>query len=66
VAASDGQKVFEEIEDAISFSRSVCISFMSVKDLTTAFLNCAIGQLNKKYSEQEIKIKAINQGLFLS
>jgi hypothetical protein len=57
VAASDGQKVFAEIEDAIRSGKCVCLSFQGVDDLTSAFLNSAVGQLYGKYSEQEIKAK---------
>jgi len=62
VAASDGQKVFAEIEDAIRSGKKVCLSFQGVEDLTSAFLNCAVGQLYGKYSEQEIRAKlSINE-----
>ena len=57
VAASDGQKVYREIEKAIASGKVVQLSFQGVEDLTSAFLNCAVGQLYGKFSEQEIKDK---------
>ncbi len=57
VAASDGQRVFVEIESAIKSGRKVCLSFQGVEDLTSAFLNCAVGQLYGKFPEQEISEK---------
>lgn len=57
VAASDGQKVFTEIENAIKSGRRVCLSFQGVDDLTSAFLNCAVGQLYGKFPEKEISEK---------
>ena len=57
VAASDGQKVFVKIEDAIRSGKCVRLSFQGVDDMTSAFLNCAVGQLYGKYSEQDIKAK---------
>lgn len=54
IAASDGQKVFAEIEASIRSGRKVCLSFQGVEDLTSAFLNCAVGQLYGKFPEQQI------------
>jgi len=55
VEAADGQKVFELIKKALSDKRKVTLSFLNVEMLTTAFLNTAIGQLYKDFSEELIK-----------
>ena len=56
-AAEDGQKVFELIEKALKEGNKVKISFQNVEMLTSAFLNVAIGQLYKDFSEEDIKSK---------
>jgi hypothetical protein len=53
--AEDGQKLFEMISKGISEKRKVVVSFENVKMQTTAFLNTAIGQLYKDYSEAEVR-----------
>lgn len=55
VEAEDGQKVFELTKKAFDAGHKVTLSFLNIEMLTTAFLNTAIGQLYKDYSEQEIK-----------
>lgn len=55
VEAEDGQKVFELIVKAFSENKKVVLSFLNVQMLTTAFLNTAIGQLYKDYSDVYIK-----------
>lgn len=55
VTPQDGQKVFETIRTAIEAGKSVAISFAGVADLTSAFLNAAIGQLYGLYPDQELK-----------
>lgn len=55
VEAEDGQKVFELIKKALSENRSVTLSFLNVEMLTTAFLNTAVGQLYRDFSEEFIK-----------
>lgn len=54
-ASEDGQKVYEQISKELTNNNNVIISFKEVEDLTTAFLNAAIGQLYKDYSEEELK-----------
>ncbi|MGD9977135.1 MAG: STAS-like domain-containing protein [Bacteroidales bacterium] len=51
VEADDGQKVFELIKKAFNDNRQVVLSFLNVEMLTTAFLNTAIGQLYKDFTE---------------
>lgn len=55
VEADDGQKVYELIKKALLENRKVKVSFQNVEMLTSAFLNTAIGQLYKDFSEGEIK-----------
>jgi hypothetical protein len=45
VASQDGQKVFEQIQQALKDGKKVRLSFQNVESLTSAFLNAAIGQL---------------------
>lgn len=55
VEAEDGKKVFELIKRILLDNRSVTLSFLNVDMLTTAFLNTAIGQLYRDFSEDIIK-----------
>lgn len=55
VEAEDGQKVFNLVSKVFMEDKSVMLSFKNVEMLTTAFLNTAIGQLYKDYSEEEVK-----------
>jgi hypothetical protein len=45
VASQDGQKVFEQIQQALRDGKKVQLSFQNVESLTSAFLNAAVGQL---------------------
>lgn len=55
VEADDGQKVYDLIKRIFLEKRSVTLSFLNVKMLTTAFLNTAIGQLYGEFSDEFIK-----------
>jgi hypothetical protein len=55
VAASDGQKVHDQIATALKAGRQVHLSFANVASLTSAFLNTAIGQLYGEFSETDIR-----------
>ncbi len=55
VEAEEGQRVFELISKAFKDEKKVNLSFQNIEMLTTAFLNTAIGQLYKDYSETFIK-----------
>lgn len=55
VASSDGQKVYERLNDALDADREVVLSFHNVTTLTSAFLNAAIGQLYGSFSEEKIR-----------
>ncbi len=68
VEASDGQKVYERIKKILSEKRKVSLSFLNIEMLTTAFLNTAIGQLYKDFTEEFIKenlevVEMSNSGL---
>ena len=53
--AEDGQKVYVLIDKALKDKRKVHISFLNIEMLTTAFLNTAIGQLYRDYTEEFVK-----------
>lgn len=55
VEADDGQKVYGLIKKAFHEGRKIKLSFQNVEILTSAFLNTAIGQLYRDFSEEEIK-----------
>ncbi len=55
VEADDGQKVYNLIVKSFKEKKKVILSFLNVELLTTAFLNTAIGQLYKDFSEDFIK-----------
>jgi len=53
----DGKKVYDVIFGALSNEKEIIISFDGVTDLTSAFLNNAIGQLYGKFEKDYIKSK---------
>ena len=55
VEAEDGQKIFELIKKALVSNHKVILSFVNIQMLTTAFLNTAVGQLYRDFSEDEVK-----------
>jgi len=55
VEAGDGQQGFELVYKAFKENKKVVLSFLNVEILTTAFLNSAVGQLYKDFSETDIK-----------
>ena len=55
VEADDGQKVYNLIVKSFKEKKKVILSFLNVELLTTAFLNTAIGQLYRDFSEDFIK-----------
>ncbi len=55
VEAEDGQKVFDLVKKVLLEKRRVTLSFLNVEMLTTAFLNTAIGQLYRDFSEEVIR-----------
>jgi hypothetical protein len=58
IASDDGQKVYEQIVAALQEGKSVELSFDGVVDLTSSFLNTAIGQLyNGDFDENTLRTK---------
>lgn len=55
VEADDGSKVYESLKLFLSEKKPVSLSFQNVEMLTSAFLNTAIGQLYRDYSQEDIK-----------
>jgi transcriptional regulator len=55
VEAEEGQKVYVLIKKAFDNGNKVVLSFLNVEIMTTAFLNTAVGQLYKDYTEETIK-----------
>lgn len=57
VTNEDGKKVYDVISNALFDGKNIIISFDGVTDLTSAFLNNAIGQLYGNFDEASIKSK---------
>jgi len=55
VSSEDGQKLFDLINKNFKEHNKVELSFQDVTNLTSAFLNTAIGQLYGNFSEEFIK-----------
>jgi uncharacterized protein DUF4325 len=57
VASDDGQRVYDRIASAFKEDKNVTLSFLNVSNLTSAFLNAAIGQLYGTFSEDQVRAK---------
>lgn len=55
VSSEDGQKLFDQINTRFKELQKVSLSFQDVTNLTSAFLNTAIGQLYGNFSEEFIR-----------
>ncbi len=55
IEADDGQKVYDLIVKVFKEEKKLVLSFLNIELLTTAFLNTAIGQLYRDFSEEFIK-----------
>ena len=55
VAAEDGEKVYHVVYEALKNGKSVTLSFKGIEDLTSVFLNAAIGPLYGEFSEEFLK-----------
>jgi len=55
ISADDGQKVHDAILAELKQGNKVQLSFAGVEDLTTAFLNVAVGQLYGELDEAILK-----------
>jgi len=55
LSSDDGAKVHDAIVAALKKGEKVRLSFRAVEDLTSAFLNAAIGQLYGEFDEEELR-----------
>lgn len=55
VSAEDGEKVYRLILEALHQGKNIEISFKGIEDLTSLFLNAAIGQLYNEFEDDELK-----------
>jgi len=55
IASDAGDKVHAKIVDAIKRGDKVQLSFVGIQDLTSAFLNSAVGQLYGEFPEPQLK-----------
>lgn len=55
VSSADGGEVHEEIAEAFRRGEDVVVSFAGAEDVTSAFLNAAIGQLYGEFDEELIR-----------
>ena len=55
VSADDGEKVFQQINQALQDGQEIRLSFLNVESLTSAFLNAAIGQLYGSYTPEQLR-----------
>jgi hypothetical protein len=55
VSSQDGQKIFEQIQQALKDGKKVMLSFQNVGYLTPAFLNAGIGQLYGFFDHEFLK-----------
>lgn len=64
VDAEDGQKLFSVISKSIGEGKNeVTLSFEGIELITSAFLNTAIGQLYRDFSEETIKSNLKVEGM---
>jgi hypothetical protein len=64
VSSEDGEALCLVIENAFRGDRSICISFAEDAEISSAFLESAIGSLYKgEFSEDEVRKKVIIHGL---
>lgn len=61
ISADDGEKVFKQLQQAIKQQIKIKISFKNIKILTPAFLNSAIGQMYKDYTEEMKKYCSVEE-----
>jgi hypothetical protein len=64
VSSEDGQKLYLAIKNAMHTERMVLVSFKNAAEISSAFLDAAIGQLyNGEFSEKELKERLVLQDL---
>lgn len=57
ISMEKGEKLLKEIQKALNSEDDVIVDFEGVSDLTTAFLNVAIGHLYLDYSKEVLNAK---------
>ena len=55
VESDDGEKIYDLIKKALQEEKKVKLSFQNIEILTSAFLNTAIGQMYRDFTEKKIK-----------
>jgi hypothetical protein len=55
VSSADGSAVHDRIAEAFRHDETVVLSFVGVEDVTSAFLNAAVGQLYGEFNEEIIR-----------
>ncbi len=63
VEAEDGNKVYEFIKQALEERKNIVLDFINVEMLTSAFLNTAVGQIYRDFTEDEIKNRIHTENL---
>jgi len=56
VSSDDGHGVYQRIQRALQDKNDITVSFADVEDVTTAFLNAAIGKLYGEFDEETIRL----------
>ena len=59
IASEDGEVVNKEIRQALENGDNVKLSFIGVIDLTSAFLNAAVGQLYGQFKDTDLRAKML-------
>ncbi len=52
ISSYDGQKVYDKINEQLHLGQIIELDFESIEDMTSAFLNAAIGQLYGKFPNE--------------
>lgn len=63
VEADDGNKVYNFIRTALEERKNIVLDFINVEMLTSAFLNTAVGQIYRDFTEIEIKNRILVENL---
>ena len=58
-SSEDGQAVHDVVATVLRQGEQVLLSFEDVEDLTSAFLNAALGQLYSEFTEEEIRARLL-------
>ncbi len=70
VRATDGMKVYEQVQPALKRGNAVVLSFNGVELVIAAFLNHAVGKLYKEfppeYVETLLSVKGLNNQFYMT